>query len=121
MSKVYGYCRTARAEGNNMEEQCELIKNYCKTKGMHIEEFFCDEGMSAHNLNRQALSKLFDVLGEGDVVVTKDISRFARDPQKREMLVDKVRSMGVEIVYANEEARAAILSINTWLKERLNK
>ena len=34
MGKVYGYCRTARA--GNMEEQIELVSNYCKAKGLDL-------------------------------------------------------------------------------------
>lgn len=36
MNKVYGYCRTARAEGNDINEQIKLISNYCKTKELDL-------------------------------------------------------------------------------------
>ena len=103
MSKVYGYCRTALVEGNNMEVQCAVVENYCKRKGIKLEKCFCDPGVSAHNMNRKGLDELFDVLEEGDVVVIKDISRLARDPKKCIMLADKIYAMGVEIVCANEQ------------------
>lgn len=117
MCKVYGYCRTARA--GNMEEQHELVARYCKDKGLKLATCFCDDGVSAHNLNREELDKLFDVLEDGDVVVTKDPSRFARDPQKQQVLINKIRDMGVEIVYADKEKKKGVLSIESWLKQRL--
>lgn len=120
MSKVYGYCRTALAEVNNMGVQCAVVENYCKSKGIKLERCFCDPGVSAHNMNREGLDELFDVLEAGDVVVIKDISRLARDPEKCIMLADKICSMGAEIVYANEsEEDDDTSSIEDWLKSKL--
>lgn len=121
MSKVYGYCRTALVEGNNMEVQRAVVENYCKNRGMKLERCFCDAGVSAHNMNREGLDKLFDVLKEGDVVVTKDISRLARNPQMGLVLADKICGMGAEIVYANEseEEDDDTSTIEDWLRSKL--
>ncbi len=104
-----------------MEEQHELVARYCKDKGLNLTICFCDDGVSAHNLNREELDKLFDVLEEGDVIVTKDPSRFAKDPQKQQLLIDKIRNMGVKIAYADEEKKDGVPSIRAWLKQRLAK
>lgn len=102
-----------------MEEQHELVVRYCKDKGLNLATCFCDDGVSAHELNREELDKLFDALEDGDVVVTKDPLRFARDPQKRQLLIDKICDMGVKIVYADEEKKDGVPSIEAWLKQRL--
>lgn len=119
MGKVYGYCRTARA--GNMEEQIELVERYCKTKGLDLAICFCDDGVSAHELSREELDKLFDVLEGGDVVVTKDPWRFARDPQKQQLLINKMCDMGIEIVYVDEKDGDGVPSIEAWLKKRWAK
>ena len=119
MSKVYGYCRTARA--GNMEEQIELVSNYCKAKGLDLVMCFCDDGVSAHNLSREELDKLFGVLKDGDVVVTKDPSRFARDPQKQHLLINKICDMGVEIVYVDEKEEDDKIGIEAWVEQRWAK
>ena len=121
MSKVYGYCRTALAEGNNMEMQCAVVENYCKNRGMKLEKCFCDPGVSAHNMHREGLDELFGVLEAGDVVVIKDFSRLARNPQKGLMLVDKILSMGVEIIYVDalEEEDDDTSAIEDWLRSKL--
>lgn len=119
MSKVYGYCRTARA--GNMEEQIELVSNYCKAKGLDLVTCFCDDGVSAHNLSREELDKLFDVLKEGDIVVTKDPSRFARDSQKQQLLINKIYDRGVEIVYVNEKEEDDKIGIEAWVEQRWAK
>ena len=118
MSKVYGYCRTARQ--GNIEEQIELVTNYCKEKGLNLAMCFCDDGVSAHNMSREGLDKLFDVLKDGDIVITKDISRLARNPKNGLMLADKICGMGVEIIYADEsEEEDDTSSIEDWLRSKL--
>lgn len=119
MNKVYGYCRTARA--GNMEEQIDLVSNYCKTKGLDLVTCFCDDGVSAHNLSREELDKLFDVLANGDMVVIKDPSRLARDPQKQQLLINKMYDMGVEIVYIDEKEEDDKIGIEAWVKQRWAK
>ena len=121
MSKAYGYCRTALVEGNNMEVQCAVVENYCKTRGIKLERCFCDAGVSAHNMNREGLDELFDVLKEGDMVVVTDISRLARNPRQCIMLADKIFGMGVEIVYADEQEKEEDTSaIEDWLRSKLS-
>lgn len=120
MSKVYGYCRTALVEGNNMEVQCAVAENYCRVNGMKLEKCFCDAGVSAHNMNREGLDELLDVLEGGDVVVIKDIARLARNPKKCIMLVDKILSMGIEIIYVDKpEEDDDTSAIKNWFRSKL--
>ena len=119
MSKVYGYCRTALVEGNNMEVQCAVVENYCKARGIKLERCFCDAGVSAHNMDREGLDELFDVLEVGDVVVIKDISRIARDMMKLEIIMDKMHRAGAEIAYVNEP-ESDTSPIKDWLRSRLS-
>ena len=120
MSKVYGYCRTASAEGGQIEEQCAIIKDYCKRNDMKIEKFFCDEGMSAHNINRESLNSMINILQKGDMVVIKDISRLARDLKKQEYIINKMKDIGIEIVCV-EKVNNNMLSIANWINQRLSK
>ena len=118
MSKVYGYCRTARQ--GNIEEQIELVTNYCKEKGLNLAMCLCDDGVSAHNMSREGLDELLDVLEDGDVIVTKNVSRLARNPKKGIVLVDKIYSMGADIIYADEsEEDDDTSSIEDWLRSKL--
>ena len=118
MSKVYGYCRTARAEKVAIIKQIELVENYCKAKDIKLSCCFCDDGVSAHDLNRSSFGKLIETLNEGDVVVMKDISRLARDPQKLNTLTAKIREAGAEIEYINY-ATDKSLEIEAWLRSKL--
>ena len=120
MSKVYGYCRTARQ--GNIEEQVELVTDYCKEKGLNLTMCFCDDGVSAHNMSREGLDKLFDVLKDGDIIVTKDMSRLARNPKNGLILADKILSMGVEIIYVDklEEEDDNPSAIEDWIRSKLD-
>lgn len=117
MSKVYGYCRTARA--GNIEEQIELVSNYCKAKGLDLVICFCDDGVSANKIDRDEMSKLFDVIERGDIIVTKDFSRFTRNPIAQQIIIDDMNNRGVEIVCAREEDEDDCApSIRAWFEQR---
>ena len=117
MCKIYGYCRTARA--GNMEEQIELISNYCKEKGLNLVTCFCDDGVSAYKVDRDEMSKLLDIIKKGDIIVTKNFSRFTRNPIAQQIIIDDMNSRGVEIVCADKEDEDDCgPSIRAWFKER---
>lgn len=116
LCKVYGYCRTAR-EGN-MNEQIELVSNYCKDKGLDLATCFCDDGVSAHNVNRIEMNKLFDVIMEGDTIVARDYSRFTRNPIVLQNFMDYMNSMGVKIICIEENEDDDAPLIRAWFEQR---
>lgn len=117
MSKVYGYCRTAR-EGN-MEEQIELVSNYCKEKGLDLTVCFCDDDVSANQVQREEMDKLFEVLEQGDIIVTKNFSRFMRNPIAQQKLIDDLASRDVQILYVDEQDEDDCgPSIRAWFEQR---
>lgn len=120
MSKVYGYCRTALTEGNNMEMQRAAVEDYCKDKGMSLDGCFCDDGVSALNMSREGLDKLLDVLKSGDVIVAKDASRFARDLIKHNQFTDKICDIGAKIIYINVIENEDTFSAEDWLRAKLS-
>ena len=120
MSKVYGYCRTAR-EGN-MEEQIELVSNYCKAKGLDLVTCFCDDGVSGHQMDRDEMSKLFDVIEKGDIIVTKNFSRFTRNPIAQQILIDDLDSRDIQILYVDEQdVEDGDSAIRAWFEKRWAK
>ena len=121
MNKVYGYCRTARAEGSNMEEQIELVSNYCKAKGLDLTVCFCDDGVSAHKVDRVEMNKLLDVLEKGDTIVARDFSRFTRNPIALQIFMDDMNSRGVEIICIEENEDDSAPAIRAWFEQRWAK
>ena len=45
-----------------MEEQIELVSKYCKDKGLNLVTCYCDNGVGAHNMDREEMNKRFDVI-----------------------------------------------------------
>lgn len=116
MSKVYGYCRTALA--GNIEEQVELVSNYCKVNGLDLAVCFCDDGVSGHEMHKEELEKLLDVIEKGDVIITKDYSRFMRNPIVQQGFVDGLNSRGIEVMYVDEKEEDDKI-FDTWFEDRL--
>lgn len=121
MSKVYGYCRTARAEGGNIEEQIDLVSNYCRANGLDLVTCFCDDGVSAHKVDRVEMGKLLDVLENGDIIVTKDSSRFTRNPIALQIFMDDMKSRGVDMMCIEENEDDSAPSIRAWFEQRWAK
>jgi DNA invertase Pin-like site-specific DNA recombinase len=119
MSKVYGYCRTARA--GNIEEQRELVSNYCKAKGLDIAICFCDDGVSANKVDRVEMGKLLDVLEKGDTIITRDYSRFTRNPIALQIFMDDMKNRGVEIMCIEENEDDSAPAIRAWFEQRWAK
>lgn len=117
MGKVYGYCRTARA--GNMEEQIELVSNYCKAKGLDLVTCFCDDGVSGHQMDRVEMKKLFEVIEQGDTIVTKNFARFTMNPIVQQMIIDYLDERRIKLLYADEQDPDDCgPAIRAWFEER---
>ena len=102
MSKVYGYCRVAFADEEEMAKQVELVDRYCRMHGLVIDRHFCDNGASGLVLNREELNHMFDILQKGDVIVTKDIARLSRSIYECITLTELIEKMGVILLLINQ-------------------
>lgn len=76
---VYGYCRLALADDQEMAQQRKEIADYCEVNHLKVDEYFYDNGASGLTLERDGLQAMLNSLKEGDVVVVKDIARLTRD------------------------------------------
>ena len=80
---------------------------------------FCDDGMSAHEVHKEELDKLLDVIEKGDRIITRDFSRFTRNPIMQQIFVDDLKSKGIEVIYTDEKEEDDRLGIEAWVKKRL--
>jgi DNA invertase Pin-like site-specific DNA recombinase len=101
MSKVYGYCRVALENDDEMAEQVRLVGDYCKNNGLTVDKYFCDNGASGLSLNRRSLNELLKVLQDGDTIVVKDVARFSRSPSQCMALVEQMGEIGVTLEIIN--------------------
>lgn len=97
MSKVYGYCRVAFESDEEMKDQMVLIGIYCKQRGLEVDKYFCDNGVSGLESHRERLNDLLYVVQEGDIVVVKNIARLFRDIRKCMSFMELMEQLGVTV------------------------
>ena len=99
-----------RARGT-VSSQVDELRELAVVRGLVVgaELVFCDEGVSGATLVRPALERLRDGAGEGtfDVVLCHSPDRLARRYAYQVLLLDELARVGVEVVFAFEDERAA--------------
>lgn len=78
------YARISVDDGEqttSIDNQIEIIKNYCNENNLIIKRIYADEGYSGSNFERPQFKQMINDLETGicNCVVTKDISRFGRN------------------------------------------
>ena len=101
MSKVYGYCRVAFADKEEMTKQVELVGDYCRDNGLTVDKYFCDNGVSGLTLDRKGLNELLEVVQDGDVVVVRDVARLSRSYSQCISLLERVKDLDIELKIIN--------------------
>ena len=82
---IAAYCRVSTDKTdqlNSLETQKQFFNEYVKRSGDHLVKVYADEGISGTKIkNRKEFLQMMDDAQQGffDIVVVKDISRFARN------------------------------------------
>lgn len=117
MGKVYGYCRTALADEEEIRRRIELIKRYCEDNGLSLEKCFYDDGVNGFDIGED-FKQLMHELENGDMVVIRDPSQLSRSSERLLILRGQFDHMGVKIVYVNG-GEVRMPSIAEWIEKRL--
>ena len=103
--KIAAYCRvsTDREEQiDSLKHQKEFFVEYAKRNGHELFRLYADEGISGTSLKKREEFKrlLLDAeLGLFEMVVVKDISRFARNTVDALQSIRKLKSMGINTLF----------------------
>ncbi len=130
--KVVGYVRLSRDDDKknytSIENQKNLIEKYAKEKGMIMEEFYEDDGVSGYIFDRPSFSALIDKLdsGEVDIVIAKDLSRIGRNNAKVLLFLDHVCQLGKRVILIDDDYDTLkdnddFIGIKSWFNERYVK
>lgn len=130
--QVVGYVRLSRDDDKknytSIENQKNLIEKYAKEKGMKIEEFYEDDGVSGYIFDRPSFSALIDKLdsGEVDIVIAKDLSRIGRNNAKVLLFLDHVCQLGKRVILIDDDYDTLkdnddFIGIKSWFNERYVK
>ena len=99
---IAAYCRVSTDKAdqlNSLEAQKEFFSEYTKRTGDTLVRVYADEGISGTKIkNRKEFLRMMADAEQGlfDMVVVKDISRFARNTVDLLQNVRKLKSLGIE-------------------------
>ena len=99
---IAAYCRVSTDKEdqlNSLEAQKNFFAEYTKRTGDSLIKLYADEGISGTKIkNRKEFLKMISDAERGlfDLVVVKDISRFARNTVDLLQSVRKLKSLGIE-------------------------
>ena len=99
---IAAYCRVSTDKTdqlNSLETQKEFFLEYTKRTGDNLIKLYADEGISGTKIkNRKEFQRMLADAEKGlfDMVVVKDISRFARNTVDLLQSVRRLKSLGIE-------------------------
>ena len=99
---IAAYCRVSTDKEdqlNSLEAQKEFFSEYTKRTGDNLIRLYADEGISGTKIkNRKEFLRMMEDAEHGlfDMVVVKDISRFARNTVDLLQNVRKLKALGIE-------------------------
>ena len=114
--RIAAYCRVSTDKDEQIDSlihQKEFFVEYAKRNGHKLFRLYADEGISGTSLKKREEFKrlLLDAeLGLFDMVVVKDISRFARNTVDALQSIRKLKSMGINTLFltANMDSMGAM-------------
>ena len=102
------YCRVSTKKEEqlaSMAMQKEFFTEYCKrNKDLEMYQIYADEGISGKSLkNRKQFDKMINDAKRGcfDVILVKDISRFARNTVDLLTTIRMLKDMGIGVYFVN--------------------
>lgn len=113
--KVCAYARVSRNKESlvhSFNAQVEYYQNYIKSKKEYIYKgVFADLGISGTKDNREQFNKMIEECKKGniDLIITKSISRFARNTATLLRVVRELKALGVNVYFEEQN----IYSIST--------
>lgn len=124
--KVAAYCRVStdnEDQANSFDSQCRFFRQYIEHHpDWELYEIFADEGISGTNTKkRKQFNRMIACAqnGDFDLIITKEISRFARNTLDSIYYTRDLKKHGVGVIFMNDnintldgdaELRLAIMS-----------
>ena len=107
--KVAAYCRVStdsEDQANSFESQQKYFREYIeKNPDWTLFEIFADEGISGTNTKkRKEFNRMIDCAknGDFDLIITKEISRFARNTLDSIYYTRELKKHGVGVIFMND-------------------
>ena len=108
--RMCGYARVSTDEErqlDSLEHQMEFFSDFAKQNGHHLVNVYTDEGITGRQLKkRDAFNKMLSdsKLGLFDLLVVKDVSRFARNTVDLLTSIRQLKSRGIDVIFVNRSS-----------------
>ena len=105
--KIAAYCRVStdkKEQQESLQHQKEFFAEYARRNGHELVRLYADEGISGTSLKKREEFKrlLRDAeLGLFELVVVKDVSRFARNTVDALQSVRRLKALGINTLFIN--------------------
>ena len=105
--KIAAYCRVStekKEQQESLKHQKEFFAEYARRNGHELVRLYADEGISGTSLKKREEFKrlLRDAeLGLFELVVVKDVSRFARNTVDALQSVRRLKALGINTLFIN--------------------
>lgn len=102
---IAAYCRVSTDKTdqlNSLDAQKKFFSEYAEKNGHNLVKLYADEGISGTKIkNRKEFLQLMKDAGQGlfDMVVVKDISRFARNTVDLLQSIRTLKALGIETTF----------------------
>jgi len=97
---IYARSATDRQSGSGISNQLAACEKIAQREGFEVVEKFCDEATSGASIGRPGLGALVAAARsrEVDAVLVASLDRLSRDQVDLIVIIDELRSFGVQIV-----------------------
>lgn len=109
--RMCGYARVSTDEEkqlDSLEHQTAFFAEFAASHGHHLVHVYADEGISGRQLKkRDAFNKMMkdSEVGLFDILVVKDVSRFARNTVDLLTSVRQLKARGIEVLFVNNSQK----------------
>ena len=109
--RVCAYARVStgsEAQGESLENQIQYYENLISNNpDYEYAGVFADRGITGTTDNRPEFQRMLNLAREGkiDLIITKSISRFARNTAIMLQVVRELKDIGVEIIFEKDNIR----------------
>ena len=109
--RMCGYARVSTdgaKQLDSLEHQTSFFSEFAKTHGHHLVHVYADEGITGRQLKkRDAFNKMLSdaKLGLFELLVVKDVSRFARNTVDLLTSIRQLKALGIEVLFVNNSQK----------------
>ena len=107
--RIVAYCRVSTDKEdqlNSLETQKKFFTEYAERTGDTLVRVYADEGISGTSLTRrEAFNRMIDdaLAGKIDMIITKSLSRFARNTVDTLNTIRKLKVAGIGVYFEKED------------------